>query len=255
MKAEDRRPRRPRPGKLIDEASDAERARALTIMLVDARPWSREALASALERTSRDLKVLRFGGTDELAAVNLPAGERVIVLVSTGGALTGRQINAWIQAVQLVSREIPLAALADMASRETIVDAIERGLRGFLPVSLAPRLVTDVLHFIAAGGTFVPVAMFLDQPDDGIERPSRAKGLPPASSSEFELALLTPRERAVLDLLHQGRSNKQIARELAMHEATAKVHVRHIMRKLGVTNRTQVAIAADALRRKEDDVN
>jgi DNA-binding CsgD family transcriptional regulator len=53
---------------------------------------------------------------------------------------------------------------------------------------------------------------------------------------------LTARQEAVLELLSRGNSNKVIARRLAMSEGTVKFHVRQIMRKFGVTNRTQVAV-------------
>jgi predicted transcriptional regulator len=52
----------------------------------------------------------------------------------------------------------------------------------------------------------------------------------------------------VLKLLRTGLSNKLIARELGMTEATVKVHVRHAMRKLGASNRTEAAIIATGLR-------
>jgi DNA-binding NarL/FixJ family response regulator len=54
----------------------------------------------------------------------------------------------------------------------------------------------------------------------------------------------TERQYAVLVCLCQGDPNKIIGRKLGMTETTVKVHVREIMRKLGVSNRTQVAIAA-----------
>ena len=59
---------------------------------------------------------------------------------------------------------------------------------------------------------------------------------------------LAPREVVVLVLVGQGKSNKQMARELGLQEATVKVHVRHIMRKLGAVNRTQAALLAESLR-------
>jgi DNA-binding NarL/FixJ family response regulator len=58
------------------------------------------------------------------------------------------------------------------------------------------------------------------------------------------LPLMTERQRAVLLCLCQGDPNKVIGRKLGMTETTVKVHVREIMRKLGVVNRTQVAITA-----------
>jgi DNA-binding NarL/FixJ family response regulator len=55
---------------------------------------------------------------------------------------------------------------------------------------------------------------------------------------------LTTRQGAVLELLSYGNSNKVIACRLAMSEGTVKFHIRQIMRKFGVTNRTQVAVVS-----------
>jgi DNA-binding NarL/FixJ family response regulator len=55
---------------------------------------------------------------------------------------------------------------------------------------------------------------------------------------------LTARQKAVLELLRRGDTNKVIARRLGMREGTVKVHVRQIMRKFGVTNRTQIAVVS-----------
>jgi two-component system nitrate/nitrite response regulator NarL len=55
---------------------------------------------------------------------------------------------------------------------------------------------------------------------------------------------LTSKQEEVFNLLRQGQTNKLIARKLGMSEATVKVHVRRIIRRFGVTNRTQAAISA-----------
>jgi DNA-binding NarL/FixJ family response regulator len=58
---------------------------------------------------------------------------------------------------------------------------------------------------------------------------------------------LTDREKQVLGLLGVGTANKLIARQLGLTESTVKVHVRHIMRKLGATNRTQAALCLNSI--------
>jgi two-component system nitrate/nitrite response regulator NarL len=55
---------------------------------------------------------------------------------------------------------------------------------------------------------------------------------------------LTPREREVFALIGQGKTNREIAKALFLAETTVKVHVRHILRKLGVRTRTEAAIQA-----------
>ena len=58
---------------------------------------------------------------------------------------------------------------------------------------------------------------------------------------------LTPTQRKVLDGVHSGRLNKQIAYDLGIAEATVKAHMTILMRKLNVRNRTQVAIVAELM--------
>ena len=65
-----------------------------------------------------------------------------------------------------------------------------------------------------------------------------------SASSSPETLDLTPRQRAVLAMLAEGQSNKLIARSLGINNTTVRVHVRAVLRKLGVHNRTQAALVA-----------
>ncbi|MEH3122532.1 MAG: LuxR C-terminal-related transcriptional regulator [Sphingomonas phyllosphaerae] len=69
----------------------------------------------------------------------------------------------------------------------------------------------------------------------------------PAPVSGAMLAQLTPTQLKVMRGVHSGLLNKQIAYDLGIAEATVKAHMTALMRKLNVRNRTQVAIAAQAL--------
>jgi DNA-binding NarL/FixJ family response regulator len=71
----------------------------------------------------------------------------------------------------------------------------------------------------------------------------------PAAPENSESPQLTPTQLKVLRCVRSGLLNKQIAFELGMAEATVKVHMTALMRKLNVRNRTQAAIAADRLGR------
>jgi two-component system nitrate/nitrite response regulator NarL len=78
-----------------------------------------------------------------------------------------------------------------------------------------------------------------------------AKSTLPSASRGGRSGTVSRREREVLDLLAQGLKNKEIARALFISEATVKVHVRHILEKLGVKTRTEAAVHAAEL--SEDD--
>ena len=67
--------------------------------------------------------------------------------------------------------------------------------------------------------------------------------------------MFSTRQAAVVEALRRGKSNKQIAYELAMCESTVKVHVRNIMKKLNAKNRTQVAFMANDRIRKQDELS
>jgi DNA-binding NarL/FixJ family response regulator len=67
---------------------------------------------------------------------------------------------------------------------------------------------------------------------------------PTPSQKDRLLASLTPREREVLELVARGYTNREIAASLVIAEVTAKVHVRRVIRKLGVRSRTEAAVAA-----------
>lgn len=111
--------------------------------------------------------------------------------------------------------------------------ALKSGARGFVPTQTASLAITmAAIHFVKAGGTFAPVDLLLTT------RPDRSPG---------RQNRLTSRQVAVLSHLQQGKANKIIAYELGMSESTVKVHVRNIMRKMGATNRTQVAYKAQRL--------
>jgi len=114
---------------------------------------------------------------------------------------------------------------------------------------------------VMAGGYFVPVEMLIDgsRPAGG-ERPElqllratanlagdghaarTAVNAPASPRNDKPMGVLTCREAEVLALIQEGKPNKVIAFELKIRESTVKVHVGHLMRKLNVSNRTQLAV-------------
>ena len=227
-----------------------KRRRRLTVILVDGREWTREALAKAIEISSRDVRMLCFGHASELRQAEIE-GPLVVLLNVTGLQLSDDRIWADVAAARSSIPSVPIALLSDRESAERILAAVARGVDGCIPISLGLRPVIETLRFIAAGGTFVPVEPLLQDAEAASSTPifsadpTRRAVIPQIAVSE-----LTPRELAVLALLGRGQSNKRIALDLDLSEATVKVHVRHIMRKVGATNRTQVALLAESFARQ-----
>jgi DNA-binding NarL/FixJ family response regulator len=118
--------------------------------------------------------------------------------------------------------------------------ALEAGAHGYVPKGLGVAELSRALQTIADGTIFVPpllaeLGAFEDEPSMPLT--SSYSSQPRSDKS------LTTRQRQVLDLLVEGKSNKEIARSLKLGEGTVKVHVAALFRTLGVTSRAAAAAA------------
>jgi DNA-binding NarL/FixJ family response regulator len=244
------------PGAHSADEHPAQR-QEIVVLLVDKRAWTREALARTLEAVCRDFRVRCFESASDLEHAAPAPGQRVILLNLNGIALADCGVTTAVATARSCLPDVPVVAIADSVDAEDILSAVERGLRGYIPNTLEFQLVVEGLRFVTAGGTFVPAEPLLASFDA-----TPCHTVPPPQSGEAAVSepvnspapaiSITPREGAVLDGLRQGMSNKQIARELGLREPTIKIHIRHTMRKFGVTNRTQVALLAERLRPSDD---
>jgi DNA-binding NarL/FixJ family response regulator len=173
-----------------------------------------------------------------------------IIILSVGSAsVSDPEQQAWIKSLRALAPGAALIVLSDRVEAEEVCAALTAGTSGFVPTSIEPSLALDALSFVNRGGSFFPALVLLQAPGvsrDALEQGTSIANQPTIPSSirsdAFGPRELTCMQREVLKLLHRGLQNKLIARQLNLSEATVKVHVRQIMRKFGVTNRTQVAL-------------
>ena len=126
---------------------------------------------------------------------------------------------------------IPVLVVSSMAEPRLIDAALSAGAEGFVPKHAGRDSFRAALDALGRGERWLPDGF---QPSgDGI-----------ASDAVARLSHLTRQQARILDLLCQGRLNKQIAWELSIAETTVKAHVTAIMRKLGVQSRTQAVLIA-----------
>jgi DNA-binding NarL/FixJ family response regulator len=141
------------------------------------------------------------------------------------------------------------------ASGERLLGAVRRTLEGELPLNqeLAMRLLVRLARERAEGGVRGSGSQEVKADSSGVEADEAAHA-PEMAGDEAENAerkdeaerveTLTPREIEVLTLLSQGQTNSQIAQNLMISRGTVKIHVQHIISKLGVSDRTQAAVRA-----------
>jgi DNA-binding NarL/FixJ family response regulator len=127
-------------------------------------------------------------------------------------------------------------------SRAEILMALSIGLHGYIVKSQRDEEVVLAVNEILSGRIYVPALL---------SRTAAGQGPAVAISEKFstrrhlgavDLNRLTPRQKEVLKLMAEGYSNKEIARDLDIAEATTKIHAAAILRELGVRNRTEAAV-------------
>jgi Response regulator containing a CheY-like receiver domain and an HTH DNA-binding domain len=123
----------------------------------------------------------------------------------------------------------PVGLLTSNPSAHVVSEVLTLGGAGIILKTASLKDLANEIRFMAAGGRYIPVEL-IDQ--------QRVK------SRETGNAPLSEREMAVLDLLAEGRQNREIGTALNIAEATVKMHVKSICSKLGANNRTQAVIVA-----------
>ena len=122
-----------------------------------------------------------------------------------------------------------VALISGEATKKVAEEALAAGASGFVPKSLPAKSLVNAVKFMVMGEQYAPID-FMRAEDDIDENPLAQN--------------LTERELQVLRGLTEGKSNKEIARDLDIQEPTVKLHMKTLYRKLGTSNRTQAALMA-----------
>ncbi|HLG85831.1 MAG TPA: response regulator transcription factor [Alphaproteobacteria bacterium] len=139
--------------------------------------------------------------------------------------------------IRATSPNANIVFLADRLDFEDLCACFSVGASGYLLKDISPLALEESLHLIQAGEKVFPSQLASLFPALVAEQ-SRLNVIFPATADLD----LSSREVEILACLAHGQSNKVIARNLAIAEATVKVHIKRILRKAKVTNRTQAAL-------------
>lgn len=223
-------------------------------VIIDPRSLMREALASLMESNSyRVVCSVGSAAAIEQGAFREMQPELVIL-----GALPIESVAETVSSVRRCWQGAKIIMLFEKASSMDFQRLLASRLDACLPMTVSPRTLIDALQLIV--GEQIRVLMVSDSTIQGAsEDGATLEGAPRIASishsvtplAKSSLAVggrrvcgLSEREELVLQALVRGHSNKMIAREYTVTEATVKVHLKAILRKIGVANRTQAAIWA-----------
>lgn len=198
-------------------------------LIADDHALVRDALSLAV--AARWTAATIWEAADFPAAWELAAHQPALCLMDLGMAgAEPRQGISRIRAIAPASRVLVITGIEDDV---LMLDLLDDGVAGFLSKSARTAVVVAAIELVLAGGRYLPprLAEILNSPARG------------ASSS----SPLSARQTEVLRLIGDGRTNKEIGRDLAISPATVKVHIAQAMSALGATNRTDAAMKARAL--------
>jgi len=135
--------------------------------------------------------------------------------------------------------DAPVVVTSPSESSTQIVAAIRGGARGYFSPSTKACVIRHALQLVLSGEIYVPACALRLDHGKGMLRPEGLVAWMGNAGGK-----LTPRQCEIVAMLGEGKSNKEIAREAKVLEGTIKLHVRGILRKLGVRNRTEAVLAA-----------
>lgn len=203
------------------------------IVLIDDHPLFRSGVAQ-LVRSDPSLELAGEAGD---GASGVALAERVdpdLVLIDLNmKAMNGIETLRALRQRPLRARCVMLTVSDD---GRDVLEAMRAGADGYLLKDLEPEELALRIREAVCGRVVIESSLAGVMADAALQ--------PPAPREDPRLAELTEREREILAWLADGRSNKEIARELGISDATVKVHIKHLLRKLGVKSRLEAAVFA-----------
>jgi two-component system, NarL family, response regulator LiaR len=203
---------------------------AIRVLVADDHAVVRQGLRTFLE-LQEDIEVVADVADGRQALAAVAEHDPDVVLMD----LVMPDVDG-VEAIRRIVSERPrirVIALTSFLDDDKLFPAVRAGAAGYVLKDVEPAELVKAIRTVHAG--------------EGLLHPAVAARLMEevaAAGGQAAPENLTPREREVVGLIARGQSNKRIALELGISEKTVKTHVSSILGKLGLTDRTQVALLA-----------
>jgi DNA-binding NarL/FixJ family response regulator len=207
------------------------------VLIADDHPLYRDALRAVIPQACAGAALSEACCSEEV--VQQVTSDECFELIVLDLNLPGAAGLSCLLQVRGAAPLTPIIVVSGMDDPATMSEVVMAGAAGYVPKSAPRQVLVDAIRIVMGGGSYLPASAVIAMRE-------RRAGLPP-DSPDAAAQKLTSRQRRVLSLLAQGMSNKSIARTLELSEITVKAHVSALLRKLGVANRVQAAIAARKL--------
>lgn len=206
---------------------------APTIAFIGTRHAFSPCMARTVSSEIADAGVAQFDNLEEF--ISAPAISRATVrLMFIDAKLAAGLLDLSAEDLSALGTAIRAVAYENASDVSPLLTRLreEQGIKGFLPMHVRLDVWLSIIRLLSSGGGYVPEELI---------DPSTPPASEPAPTHACALHRLTPRETEVLQLVARGVQNKTIATTLKLSQHTVKLHIHHIISKLGVRNRTEAA--------------
>lgn len=198
-----------------------------TVLIADDHPIVLSGIEAILRETRYSVTATATDGAEVLDLIP-KADPDILVLDVQMPKLTGLEV---VRTIRGRGDARPVILLTASLADRRLLEALELGVQGIVLKEGAQHLLVRSLDEVSAGRRWIEPSLL-----------QQALDLKMGPGPRGGLATLTARERAVAELVAEGRRNRDIAAELGIAEGTVKIHLHRIYEKLGVGNRTELAL-------------
>jgi DNA-binding NarL/FixJ family response regulator len=210
---------------------------SIRLLLVDDQSLICQGLKAMLSLES-DLEIVGTAENGETAIAQVKALQPDVVLMDVRmPVMDGREAT---RSIHTQFPDVKVLVLSTFDDDRYIADVIRAGAKGYLLKDMPSEELAQAIRFVHRGYTQMGPGLMEKLMASSISEPDST----PSETVRQELQHLTPREREVLHLIALGMTNRDIAERLYISEGTVKTHVTHLLNRLHLKNRAQLAIYA-----------
>jgi DNA-binding NarL/FixJ family response regulator len=199
------------------------------ILIVDDHDLFRQGLVQLLKEELQVKTVSEASSVASACSVIEQHHQGINLVLLDHGLPDGEGIDL-LEEVQCRHPHLKIAILSGHEAPPLMEKSLRLGAVGFIPKRTDASVLLSAIQLVLAGGTYIPTDLLPFLTKEGVQKIESTMG----NSS------LTQRQLEVLGLIQAGLSNKEIARQLNISEATVKAHVTVILKSHGVSSRTKL---------------